>query len=274
MTSRILLGLLALLLPPWFAPAAAAASAPPPLQRDDERESPKERERRLEAEAKAVARTLREALASKEISERRTALTVAAETDHAVVVKAMAEALGDRDVGVRRITLQLLGRMSDGAAVAVLKNHARKERKALQEDPETMEELLRAVGRHADPKTAKWLAKGAFEEEARVRRARVFAAARARSSESLEAIFAGMKKVEERRLRMRFGEARIALVWLTGKDLGANPSAWLKWWTENARSFEVPAEEPRLSAEMENAWRRFWGEGRTYERQRKRGDRG
>ena len=59
-----------------------------------------------------------------------------------------------------------------------------------------------------------------------------------------------------------------------GTDAGQDPARWLQWWEANRRSFEIPAMAPKLSGDYANQWARFWGEDRTYERRKKRSDRG
>ena len=131
------------------------------------------------------------------------------------------------------------------------------------------------MGRHQSPEVIPLLIKGAFEEEnSMIRRARVFAVANTRSAAAAKAIFSEMKKTDEKRLRGRLANIRPALIHVTGTDAGKDPARWLQWWEANRRTFEVPDQAPKLSGDFATQWAQFWGEDRTYERRKKRSDRG
>ncbi len=249
-------------------PGAVARSQDP---EDEKKETPKERA----AKEKAAVHKLNEGLRSKEANERQAALVDAAKTPYPEVIKVFGKVLEDRSPEVAMIATELLGRMDEEQALEVLRRFATRRRKALSKDPMLHEEVLRAIGRYRAPKSLPLLIKGAFNEEnAQVRRARVFAAANARSMEAAKAIFGEMKKTDEKRLRGRLANIRPALIYLTGTDAGQDPARWLQWWEANRRSFEIPAMAPKLSGDYANQWARFWGEDRTYERRKKRSDRG
>ncbi|MEM9801348.1 MAG: HEAT repeat domain-containing protein [Planctomycetota bacterium] len=256
------------LAPPAAPPAAAAV---PVAQETSDKEAKKKREK----EARAAAETLGKALGDDDPAERRAAIVEASKLVHPRVIEAVAKALGDADVGVRREAIDALGNKQHEDALDALRRFARKERRKLAEDQDTNVTLIRAIGRHADESTTSWLARGALEEESfAMREARVFAVANRRSAESLDALFDEMARTDARRVKNHMRALRPALTYLSGVDNGDDPARWAAWWRENEKGFEVPAKPPAMPTKLDNAWRRFWGEGPSYERRKKRGDRG
>lgn len=255
-------------------PAAAETSRAvvrPQQSRDDGKETPKQRA----AKEKAAVEKLNEGLRSKEANVRQAALVDAAEAPYPEVIKAFGKVLDDRSDDVAMIAAELLGRMEEEQALDTLRRFATRRKKVLAKDPGLQEEVLRAIGRHRSPKSTSLLIKGAFEEEnSQVRRARVFAVANLRTTDAAKAIFSEMKKSDVKRLRGRLANVRPALIYLTGTDAGQDPARWLQWWESNRRTFEVPEQPPKLSGDYANQWARFWGDEMTYERRKKRSDRG
>ncbi len=218
---------------------------------------------------------LNEGLRSKEANVRQAALVDAAEAPYPEVIKAFGKVLDDRSDDVAMIAAELLGRMEEEQALDTLRRFATRRKKVLAKDPGLQEEVLRAIGRHRSPKSTSLLIKGAFEEEnSQIRRARVFAVANLRTTDAAKAIFSEMKKSDVKRLRGRLANVRPALIYLTGTDAGQDPARWLQWWESNRRTFEVPEQPPKLSGDYANQWARFWGDEMTYERRKKRSDRG
>lgn len=261
--------------PPCWAPVPAAPPRAAQSAGDDEADDEKARQEALEKRAKEAVATLQEALRAKEPAARRAALADASAVVHPRVIEAMAKALRDDDAEVRGQVIVHFGEMQHPDALAALRDHARRRRKALEKDPERHALLLRSVGFHADVEQIPWLIDGAFDDPAHaVRRARVLTVARTRSRAAIEAILDAAAKQEPSRVHARFGDARVALVWITGTDQGEDPRAWARWWRENAKTFEVPAAPPKLAEPMARAWAYFWGEERPEERQKRRGDRG
>lgn len=254
------------------APAEASRAVVRPQQsRDDGKETPKQRA----AKEKAAVEKLNEGLRSKEANVRQAALVDAAEAPYPEVIKAFGKVLDDRSGNVAMIAAELLGRMQEEQALDTLRRFATRRKKVLAKDPGLQEEVLRAIGRHRSPKSTSLLIKGAFEEEnSQIRRARVFAVANLRTTDAAKAIFSEMKKSDVKRLRGRLANVRPALIYLTGTDAGQDPARWLQWWESNRRTFEVPEQAPKLSGDYANQWARFWGDEMTYERRKKRSDRG
>lgn len=259
---------------PLPAPATPLSPAAPALQKDGGKDDTAARAAR-EARAKEAVKALTEGLRAKDPSERRAALTDASEIVHPKVVKAMAKALEDRDADVATHAVVLFGTMDHPDALSALRKYARRAKKALAKDPERHMVLLRSVGLHEEDDQVDWLLDGVFSEKERlVRRARIFSAARARSMTALEGIFDALGKQDLRRLTGTKEELRTALVYLTGTDQGESLQAWVRWWRENRKGFELPEKAPKLSGRMLEMWGGFWDEDRRTPRQRRRGDRG
>lgn len=262
-------------LPTLLARAPLPASAPSSEQEPGDEEKQEETAKERAAKEKAAVAKLSAGLKSDQANERQGALIDAARTPYPKVVKALGEVIGDEDPQLGMIAAELLGRMEQEDAYEALRRCATREKKRLAKHPELLEEVIRGLGRHRDPRSAKMLIKGAFDDENRmVGRARVFAVANLRSKEAAAAIFGEMKKKDVRRLNGWIQPIRPALIHVTGKDVGKDPARWLQWWEANRRTFEVPEQPPRLTAEHAEQWARFWGEERTYERRKKRSDRG
>ncbi len=254
--------------------SANAAGSPLASNQDskaDEEETPKERA----AKEKTAVKKLTEGLRSEEANERQAALVDAAKTPYPGVIKVFGKVLDGSSADLAMIAAELLGRMEEEQALEALRRFATRRRKVLAKNPELEEEVLRAIGRHQSPEAIPLLIKGAFEEESpTIRRARVFAVANVRSTAAAKAIFGEMKKTDERLLRGRLANIRPALIHVTGTDAGKDPARWLQWWEANRRTFEVPDQAPKLSGPFAVQWAQFWGEDRTYERRKKRSDRG
>lgn len=252
-------------------PRARATFALPQEPGGGDKETPKQRA----AREKAAVAKLNEGLRSKEANVRQASLVDAAKTPYPEVIKVFGKVLDDPADDVAMISAELLGRMEEEQALDALRRFATRRRKVLAKNPGLHEEVLRAIGRHRSPKATSLLIKGAFEEEnSQIRRARVFAVANLRTTEAAKAIFGEMKKTDVKRLRGRLANVRPALIHLTGTDAGKDPARWLQWWESNRKTFEVPEQPPKLSGDFANQWAGFWGDERTYERRKKRSDRG
>ncbi|MGB0331091.1 MAG: HEAT repeat domain-containing protein [Planctomycetota bacterium] len=253
------------------APEAPEAAVCPQDPKDEGKETPKQRA----AKEKAAVERLNEGLRSKEANVRQAALVDAAKAPYPEVIKTFGKVLDGRSDDVAMIAAELLGRMGDEQALDALRRFATRRKKALAKKPGLQEEVLRAIGRHRSPESTSLLIKGAFEEEnPQIRRARVFAVAKLRTEDAAKAIFSEMKKTDVKRLRGRLANVRPALIYLTGTDAGQDPARWLQWWESNRKSFVVPEQAPKLSGDYANQWARFWGDEMTYERRKKRSDRG
>ena len=253
----------------------AGAGGSPLLSTQEPAADEKETAKQRAAREKAAVKKLTDGLRSEEANERQAALVDAAKTPYPEVIKVFGKVLEGKSNDLAMIAAELLGQMNEEQALDALRRFATRRRKALAKNPGLQEEVIRAMGRYRSSEVIPLLIKGAFEEEnSMIRRARVFAVANARSTAAAKAIFGEMKKTDAKRLRGRLANIRPALIYLTGTDAGKNPDRWLQWWEANRRSFEVPGQPPKLSGDFAVQWARFWGEDRTYERRKKRSDRG
>ena len=260
----------AALLAPTFPRPAGSNAVLTPLAQDSKADEKETAKQRAEKEKEAVKK-LSEGLRSKEANERQAALVDAAKTPYPDVIKAFGKVLEGSSGDLAMIAAELLGQMKEQQALDELRRFATRRRKVLAKNPGLQEEVFRAMGRHQSPEVIPLLIKGAFEEEnSMIRRARVFAVANTRSAAAAKAIFSEMKKTDEKRLRGRLANIRPALIHVTGPDAGKD----LQWWEANRRTFEVPDQAPKLSGDFATQWAQFWGEDRTYERRKKRSDRG
>jgi hypothetical protein len=104
--------------------------------------------------------------------------------------------------------------------------------------------------------------------------ARIWAIANIRHADSVAALVGMMRSGGRERVQEYMGDFRVGLMMLTGQDHGRSQDAWQAWWNENKKRVEVAPEAPRLPAVEQRAWEYFWGLPATYERGKKRGDRG
>ena len=134
---------------------------------------------------------------------------------------------------------------------------------------------MRSIALHQNPDSIELLDDDVFEiKSLDLDRARIYGLAKIRSDESLETLMGLMRKTDPRKVKNRMKDIRLALIILTHLDKGPNQEAWLDWWQDNKKTFEVPGKEPRLTEELANKWGRYWGQPRQYERQKRRGERG
>jgi len=227
------------------------------------------------AEVKAAVKALSEGLAAKEPAARLVALRAAAEVVHDDVVKAITAGLKDKVTTVRDGTLDLLGRIELPSALSALHEHARKQRRTLSDEPEHYALVLKCAARHGDPSTIELLLDKAFDSDHdELERTRVLGLANIRDKRAVEALFDLLTKADRRRVVPRMGELQLAFNVLLGVDVGKNQDRWQAWWNDNKKTYELTPKFPVLPAESLATWERFWGLERTYQRNRRRGDRG
>lgn len=196
-----------------------------------------------------------------------------------VVAPAVIEALVDnglrnKERDVRRATIGALGLMVHEDALDELHRVLKRDKK-ITKDPEVFELLIKSIGRHASPSSVDLLSKNVFKvPENRVVRARILALGNIRTNESLEALVGLMRVTRREKVQNNMEHFRTSLMILTGVDKGKSQQLWMGWWNDNKKTFEVGEKAPRLPKKMQQAWDMYWGRGRTYERGKKRGERG
>ena len=227
-------------------------------------------------EVARVVASLGEAFTSGEVRSIEQALESARTVPNADVVRAVARGLDDDRAEVKLATLQALRWLDHPDALEAL-HRAAKDRKLMKE-PELALGVLRGIGQHAQPGSIAVLARDPFQPaDPMCVRARLFGLARIRTLEALEAVLGILATVGnggERLVQGRMGDARIALMLLTGVDQGRSPELWEGWWRENKKTFRMPSELPALPKELRPDWEVFWGQRQRGERETRREDRG
>ena len=128
--------------------------------------------------------------------------------------------------------------------------------------------LLKAIGRHGDPSSLTVLSEHPFQNlTVATGRARILGIARVHSRAAVEALMKGMslaggqRKFARKASEGRFKDAfRLALAVLTGIDLGESRDAWMAWWRDNRRGFQMGQSWPNLAPDLRVRWEEYWGE--------------
>jgi hypothetical protein len=227
-----------------------------------------------EAKIEATLEDLRVALKSKQPEVRAQGITTAARVVDVKVVVAVSKGLKDRDRTVITATIEALRFTAHPKALQAL-NDTLKRNKNLAKDVELSVQLIRAVGQHGDVSSVPILQDKLFSApDYTVVRARIAALGNIRDRQAVEALLALMKSASRRNVQPYMESLRVSLMVLTGTDQGKSQDLWIKWWNENKRTFEVLPQEPALPEAMQRRWNQFWGRERTYDRKKKRGERG
>jgi hypothetical protein len=229
--------------------------------------------------AEDVARAVEsigEAFDARDVKGIERALEAARDVPHADVVRSVVRGLADERMEVKLATLQTLRWIEHPGALDAL--HRTAKERGLMKQPELALAVLRGIGEHAEVRSIPVLGHDPFQpDDAYCVRARLFGLARIRTLEALEAVLGILATVGnsgQRLVRSRMGDARIALMLLTGVDQGHSPELWETWWRENRKTFRIPTEVPLLPNELLVDWNKFWGLRRPGERRTRREDRG
>lgn len=176
------------------------------------------------------------------------------------VVDAVAKGLKHKDAGVAWAAIETLGRMRHPESLHVLSGYYKSERKALSEDELRLAELLKSIGRLGDPKGIETLVDSPFSAKTYpVIQARLLGLGNIRDARAVAALFDLFEKVGQRDLDRYMDDIRLALVQLSGQDLGKDPRQWKSWWQSNKKGFTVAPEAKPLPAELETRWNEYWG---------------
>jgi len=226
---------------------------------------------------KLVAETverLEKALKSGEKREKTGALDEAGKVLAPEVVKAIARGFKDSDPEVKQATIQALRWMDHPDALGTLHRTFKTDR-AIKKDEELQASLLKAIGQHASVSSIDLLADDVFGTiEYGPIRARLLGLGRIRSKESVEALIGLLKSTNQRTVDRYSGDFRLSLMVLTGTDQGPNSTAWIRWWNEHRKEFEVSAERPKLPRAETMRWTDYWGLEEDHGRTKRREDRG
>lgn len=193
-------------------------------------------------------------------AKRIEAIGKSVEVVDARVIELVAKGLGDKDQGVNVAALDALGRMRHPNSLDALHAYYKREHKKLSDDMTVLPALIKAIGRHGSPSSIALLKEDAFEQRSYLAgQARILALGNIRTNEALEALIDRSKAVGPHRMDGLRNDMRVAIAQLTGLDLGPDSTAWLRWWQDNKKSFEVAKEPPKLEAGMARQWQRYWG---------------
>lgn len=226
------------------------------------------------ARVEAAVKALREASKSRDADELAITIQASSGVLDAKVIGLIAKGLNHKAESVQSAALYALRFMDHPASVKALHNLVKRDRK-LHKYPERYENVLRAIGQHGDVASIPILLDKFFTvQDNRVIKARIYSLGNIRSPEAVEAIFGVMKSGDRKRVQNYMREIRISLMTLTGVDQGTSQDLWIKWWNDNKRKLAVAPKAPRLPEAVKRRWDSFWGYRRTYDRSKKRGERG
>lgn len=193
-------------------------------------------------------------------TDRITALQSAAGVTDARVIALVAKGLKDREPAVELAAIDALGQTRHADALAALTAFYEGEKKNLRKDVEALPRLLTAIARHANAETVPiFLDDVQGQLQSKTVTARILGLANIRSSRSIDALFELMKAMGFIEQHTYAEDLRLALMVLTGEDKGRSIDAWQAWWSEQKKSFKVPAEMPKLPKAERSRWCAYWG---------------
>ena len=176
------------------------------------------------------------------------------------VIEAIGKGLKHKDATVSGAAVDTLGRMRHPESVQALNGYYKSEKKVLTEDEARLAELLKAIGRLGDPKGIDTLVDNPFGARTYpVIQARLLGLGNIRDAKSVEALFGLLEKVAERDLDRYMADIRMALVQLSGQDMGDDPEQWKTWWRDSKKGYEVSPEAKPLPEDMRVRWNEYWG---------------
>ena len=208
----------------------------------------------------AAVSLLEAAFKTGEMADRIGAIRGGSEVLDARVVAWIAKGLKVKEPAVRVEAIEALGRMPHPDSLAALQNYYRVEKKRLRKDPSLLPRVLNALSAQGNPSAIDILLDDVQAQMVdRTLRARFYGLARIRSEQSIEAVFDLMKLVGFIEIYTYAEDFRLALVVLTGEDLGRNHDSWHAWWNANRKTFEVDPRMPKLQGGDWTRWSDYWG---------------
>ena len=221
----------------------------------------------------AAVRELRAAFAGKETEPKVDAVKKAREVVDAAVIDALAKGLKE-ERPVQEAVLEALRWTDHPAALEALHAAYRRDRK-LAEDEELFAVLLKSIGQHASSASIGILAEHPFArpDHAAIQ-ARILGLGRIRDPRSVSELIGMMQAVGRAKSAPYMADFRLALGALTGVDRGKTVEAWIAWWNDHKKDYEVPEEMPPLPEASQRRWNRYWGLDYEVGRKEKREDRG
>jgi hypothetical protein len=221
----------------------------------------------------AAVKELKQAFAGDVLEPKLSAVRAGAEVLHADVIAALAKGLKE-ERPVQEATLEALRFMPHPAALEAL-HGAYKQQPELTESKELLPFLLRSIGQHASEASIDILADEPFKASTpKSFEARILGLGRIRERRSVEELMALMQLGGRGPAVGHMQDFRLALMVLSGVDQGTAPAAWVAWWNDSKKTFEVKAEPPRLPEALQKRWDVYWGLAHEKGRAREREDRG
>lgn len=179
--------------------------------------------------------------------------------DDEQVIRRVVMGLYDKHMGVRIVSVECLEGMTSDRSLAALTRFFERRHHKLRLDVELWPRIFRALGRRQDPAAIPALLTGVRGQmEALTLRARFFALANIRSTESIEGILTVLEDLDSHYRDRSLPDARTALYVLTGQALEGNSEQLREWWSAAGDGFVLPSQAPRLEGESWTRWREFW----------------
>jgi hypothetical protein len=226
------------------------------------------------ARVKTAVVELEKAWKSSEAGERIRAIQAHATVADAEVVKLIAKGLKDKQLDVQKASIEALRWINHPDALAQLQSAA-KDSKFYKDQPVVFGSLLKAVGQYGNKSSIPVLTSDVWSvQEQSVIQARILGLGRIRTHESVEALMDLMKVAGTRRIENFMGDFRLALMTLTGADMGSSALAWQQWWSDNKSKLKIAPQPGELPKELDRRWKYYWGELTEEDRPRKRSERG
>lgn len=178
------------------------------------------------------------------------------------IAKAVAKALRDDRPCVACVAADVLGRMqSEPQALAELHAFYNASKSRLAKEDNLLAEVVRDIGRHADPKSVSLLAEGVsgsgpFPAASTV--ARILALGNVRDKTAIEALLDITAPLGTGDKKQFHDELHLALCHATGQDWGAKMTAWREWWAKAKAQYRPFTGEATLPKKLEERWRKFW----------------
>lgn len=223
----------------------------------------------------SMVETLRDALRGKDPAPKIEGLRDAVSVVHPEVIEWVEKALRDKSDEIRSEAIAALRNMRHPESLEALHGFHRKERKLRKDNPTLFVALLKAIAVHGSEDSIDLLSDGGFETKDRdTTHVRILGLGMIRHTESIEALMTMMRRGRRQDVQRNMAHFRIALMQLGGVDRGNNQEAWVEWWGDTKREFEMAEQAPLMPKALQAKWDRYWDIERDEERETRRGERG
>lgn len=191
--------------------------------------------------------------------ERVAAIQAAAQVKDQEVARAIARGLRDNEREVKVAAVDALRFEAAPKAFEELESFWTNDRRLMEKDQDLAARVLKAIGQFGNPRAIELLAKNPFETPAYPAiKARLMGLANIRSKESLAKIIGMMQMVGLWTDQAYMDDVRLALLRLTGQDLGKDPNQWFMWYENNRSKIEIPKDPPQMNKLDQYMWDSYW----------------